>query len=91
MSLLSGFAIYFIIWWLVLFAVLPWGAHSAHELGEAIGEGHAPSAPVKPALGRKFIVTTLISLVIFAGVYALIVSEFVSFEDVPWLPKFRTA
>jgi catechol 2,3-dioxygenase-like lactoylglutathione lyase family enzyme len=33
---LTGFAVYFIIWWLVLFTVLPWGMRSAHEEGAEV-------------------------------------------------------
>ena len=28
MNVATGIAIYFIIWWVVLFAVLPWGVRS---------------------------------------------------------------
>ena len=32
MSLLSSAAIFFVIWWVVLFAVLPFGVKSQHEM-----------------------------------------------------------
>ena len=50
MSLPTSIAIYFIIWWVVLFAVLPWGVRSQQEHG-AIVPGSDPGAPVMPALG----------------------------------------
>jgi predicted secreted protein len=59
-------AIYFVIWWIVLFAVLPWGVRSQHEEGE-IAPGTDPGAPVAPFLLRKAIATTLISAAIFAA------------------------
>ena len=34
MPIFTALAIYFVIWWIVLFAVLPWGVHSQHESGE---------------------------------------------------------
>src|SRR6516162_3937865 len=52
MSLPTSIAIYFIIWWVVLFAVLPWGVRSQQEHG-AIVPGSDPGAPVMPALKRK--------------------------------------
>ncbi len=84
MSLTSGLAIYFILWWVVLFAVLPFGAHSAHELGEEIETGHAPSAPVAPKLLWKFLATSVISGVIFAGIYVARVYKLVTLDSLPF-------
>ena len=38
MSLVSAIAIYFIIWWVCLFVVLPFGVRNAHEAGEVVLE-----------------------------------------------------
>lgn len=70
MSPWSAAAIYFIIWWLTLFAVLPFGVRNAGEAGERIEAGHEPGAPVNPQIGKKAIVTTAISAVIFSLFYA---------------------
>ena len=56
-------AIYFVVWWIVLFAVLPWGVESQHEAGE-ISPGSDPGAPARPLLVKKLVATTLISAVI---------------------------
>jgi len=80
MSLVSAIAIYFIIWWLVLFAVLPIGVRSQHETGDVtLGTDHG--APVKPMLVRKAIITSLIAAVIFAGVYIAFAVYGFSLED----------
>ena len=63
-------AIYFVIWWTVLFAVLPWGVQSQHEAGEIL-PGSDPGAPARPLLVRKAIATTLLSAVIMALGYAV--------------------
>lgn len=65
----SALAIYFIIWWLTLFAVLPFGVRNADEAGKTVEAGHEPGAPVEPQLLKKAIATTLISGVIFAIFY----------------------
>ena len=73
MSISSAIAIYFVLWWIVLFAVLPWGVESQEEAGD-ISPGSDPGAPVRPLLLRKAIATTLISAVIMAlgyGAWAL--------------------
>ena len=60
----TAFAIYFVLWWLVLFLTLPFGVRSQHEDGG--GEpGTDPGAPIKTQMGRKLIWTTIISAVIF--------------------------
>lgn len=62
-------AIYFIIWWTVLFAVLPWGARSQHDSGEVV-EGSEPGAPSLPRLRRKVMWTTVVATVVFGLFYA---------------------
>lgn len=89
MQLMSGLAIYFIIWWMVLFMVLPWGATSAHEMGEDVETGTMKSAPLKPRIWLKFAITTLIAGVIFSLVYLVITNSLISLDDIPFLPKFR--
>jgi predicted secreted protein len=66
----TGFAIYFVLWWIVLFLTLPFGVRSQHEDGEGAGQvvpGTDPGAPVAPQMGRKLIWTTVISAVLFAA------------------------
>ena len=68
-SISTGFAIYFVLWWLVLFLTLPFGVRSQHEDGEGAGQvipGTDPGAPVMARMGSKLIWTTIISAVIFA-------------------------
>ena len=66
----TGFAIYFVIWWIALFLTLPFGVRSQHEDGEGT-DGTDPGAPVMTRMGVKLIWTTVISAVIFgAGLFA---------------------
>lgn len=82
MSWISALAIYFIIWWVVLFAVLPWGNRTQDEEGDIVA-GSNPSAPARPRLLAKALVTTLVSAVVFAGVWWLIVESGLTLDDVP--------
>jgi len=75
----TAIAIFFLIWWVVLFAVLPWGIRSQHEAGQMV-PGTDPGAPSIPNLGRKLIWTTLISAVIFAACYVVYVNRLVTLE-----------
>jgi predicted secreted protein len=89
MTLAGGIAIYFVLWWLVLFTVLPWRATSPHELGHDVEAGHAASAPVHPHLLAKFVATTLISAAIFAGGWAAFETGWVTLDGLPLLPDHR--
>jgi predicted secreted protein len=62
----TGFAIYFVMWWIVLFVTLPFGVRSQHEDGES-APGTDPGAPVASKMGRKLIWTTVLSAVLFAA------------------------
>jgi predicted secreted protein len=64
-SIATAFAIYFVLWWVVLFLTLPFGVRSQHEDGESIA-GTDPGAPIVTRMGRKLIWTTVISAVIYA-------------------------
>ena len=64
---LSQFFIYLIIWWVVLFAVLPWGVRPA----EQPTEGHDPGAPSNPRLKMKAVATTLVAAVVW-GIYFVV-------------------
>ncbi len=68
MSLLAGFAIYFVIWWMVLFCVLPLNVQSQAERGH-VTAGTEPGAPVSPQLLVKAAITTGLALLIFIAVY----------------------
>ena len=73
MNLVGGIALYFVIWWISLFAVLPFGIRSQHESGEVVA-GTEPGAPVLPGLLKKAAITSVIAAVIFAGVWYVWVS-----------------
>ena len=79
MSWISALAVYFVIWWLVLFAVLPWGVRTQAEEG-TVEPGSAESAPVRPQLVKKALVTTLISAVLLAVVYVVVEMGWLDFS-----------
>jgi predicted secreted protein len=76
MNWVTGIVVYVIIWWTVLFAVLPWGVH----VPDKAEPGHADSAPARPLLWKKAIATTLVAAVIWVGFYFLQRSNLISFR-----------
>lgn len=83
----SYLAIFFVIWWLVLFAVLPFGMRSQHEESDVV-LGSERGAPVRFSALNKVLVTTAVTLCIFAVYYVLTVVLGYSFDDIPsFIPK----
>jgi predicted secreted protein len=68
MTIVGGLAVYFVIWWTVLFAVLPFGIRSQSETGE-VTQGTDPGAPMLPGLVRKGLITTVIAALVFVLVW----------------------
>jgi predicted secreted protein len=85
MSPLSAIAIYFIIWWLVLFIILPFGVRNAHEAGESVEEGNDAGAPVNPRLVRKAIQTTVLATIVFVLFIVVVRGGMITFDDLPFL------
>ena len=88
MKITSAIAVYFIMWWLTLFMVLPWGSRSAHEAGTAVGAGHAPSAPIQARMRLKVLVTTVLTTGFFAAFYWMITASSLTLDDIWFLPDF---
>ena len=72
MDLATTFATYSIVWWVVLFTVLPMGVQSHAEAGVKTPGGGDPASPVNPRLGRKFITTTWVSALVFAVLWLVV-------------------
>jgi predicted secreted protein len=73
----SGILVFVVLWWLVIFAVLPWGV----RIPDKAEPGHADSAPIKPMLARKVLATTAITAVLWFVVYLIVQSDWISFRE----------
>ena len=82
MTLAFGFALYFMIWWLVLFAVLPFGVRTQAEAGDVV-PGTPASAPDRPQLVRIFTINTAVAAVVFGCVWIALGNDFFYPTDVP--------
>jgi predicted secreted protein len=80
MSVTTGLAIYFVVWWIVLFTVLPFGVRSQAETGEVV-PGSDPGAPAVPRLRAKIIWTTIVASVVFAVLDVTYRFKLVSLDD----------
>jgi predicted secreted protein len=75
MGWIPSIFVYVLIWWVVIFAVLPWGV----KVPDEPEPGHASSAPRNPHLLIKVIITTVVSFVIWLVVRWIITSGIISF------------
>ena len=82
MGILTAVAIYFVIWWTVLFAILPIGVRSQEE-NEDIVLGTTHSAPADPRLAFKAIITSIVSAAIFAAFYLVTEVYGFTFNSLP--------
>jgi len=64
MSWALGIATFVIIWWTLLFAILPFGVRSQHE-GDSMVPGTDPGAPIRHRLGLKILINTVLAAILW--------------------------
>jgi predicted secreted protein len=75
-----GTAVVFaIVWWLILFMVLPFGAAPPDE----VEPGMATSAPAKPRMALKLAITTLLAVLVTALIVWLVDSGLIQLRPTP--------
>ena len=75
-----GTAVVFaIVWWLILFMVLPFGAAPPDE----VEPGMATSAPAKPRMPVKLAITTVLAALVTALIVWLIDSGLIQLRPTP--------
>ena len=79
MNWFTGSAVYLMLWFLVLFTVLPWGV----RVPDDPETGHASSAPSNPRIGLKLLVTTVIAGLLWLGVDWVISSGLITLRPPP--------
>lgn len=62
MATFNGAVLFVIIWWVVLFAVLPWGVRTLDASDNPAGW---QGAPERPLMWRKLLATTVLSLAVW--------------------------
>ena len=75
MGITGSIVIYVIIWWVVFFSLLPIGIRHDKKPFKNNLEGIDPGAPKNPNIFKKFLYTTLITTVIFSGIYYIVIND----------------
>lgn len=78
MSVFTGIVLYLVIYWLAIFAVLPFG----NKAPEEVAEGHVHSAPENPRLKQKFIATAFVAAMLWLIVFALVKMDVLDFYEI---------
>ncbi|MEM6383672.1 MAG: DUF1467 family protein [Pseudomonadota bacterium] len=82
MSLGSALAIYFVVWWITLFAVLPFGVRTQEEAGDVV-PGAPASAPSHLSIPRIIVRNTIVASIVFAAIYWLLAHSGLSILEIP--------
>jgi predicted secreted protein len=89
MQLFSYFAVYFIVWWMTLFAILPLGLKTQAEAEEVV-PGTVESAPARFRGRRVVLLTTIVSALIYGAWYILSVRFGLGIDAIPQImPDFK--
>ena len=81
MGITGSIIIYVIIWWIIFFSVLPVGIQSNKEVFREKLEGIDPGAPKNPKIVKKFLITTLMTTIIFVLIYYLVKIELLNLRE----------
>ncbi len=86
---ISIIAVYFVVWWITLFAILPFSFRRQDEQEEVVLGTHS-SAPKKPRFLYIILWTTVWSLIVLGAYYAVTVWLGFSIDDLPQiLPQYN--
>tara|TARA_A100000164_G_scaffold364555_1_gene382999 strand:- start:1580 stop:1834 length:255 start_codon:yes stop_codon:yes gene_type:complete len=81
MGITGSIIVYVIIWWIIFFSVLPVGIQSNKDIFKDSIEGIDPGAPKNPKIGKKFLITTIITSLIFIVIYYLVNNNLINLRE----------
>ena len=84
-------SVYLVVWWTVLFTILPLGVRSHHEEGVDVPGGGEPASPVNPNIKKKFITTTWVSAIVLGVIWLVLHFNLIPLPNYPAAapPGFR--
>ena len=82
MSTTGSFIVYICLWWIVFFSILPVGIRSENLKFTEKLQGNDPGAPKNPEIMKKFILTTLVTTIIFSGIYYMVVNNYLNLREI---------
>lgn len=86
MTITGAVVLFAVIWFLILYMLLPQGVKSQSENGD-VAPGTPASAPSEPMLRRKLLRTTAITVVVWALVVGIIMSGWIHINDLDFFGR----
>tara|TARA_B100000401_G_C52394079_1_gene525667 strand:- start:124 stop:378 length:255 start_codon:yes stop_codon:yes gene_type:complete len=81
MGITGSIIVYVMIWWIVFFSILPVGIKSNKEVFKDNIGGIDPGAPKNPKIAKKFLITTIITSILFIVIYYLSNKGFLNLRE----------
>ena len=75
MSITGSLIIFVLIWWIIFFSLLPIDVDRKHK---EIVEGVDKGSPENPKIIKKIIYTTIITSIIFIGIFILVKYDYIN-------------
>lgn len=88
MGITSAIVLFAVVWFMVLFIVLPLRLETQGEAGEVVPGTHK-SAPMDAQIKRKAKITTYWALPIWAVLATVILSGWISVRDIDWFDRME--
>ena len=81
MGITGSIIVFVLIWWIIFFSLLPVGIQSNIEKFQEKIEGVDPGAPKNPEIAKKFLITTIITSIIFLVIYYLVKFDLLNLRE----------
>ena len=81
MGITGSIIVYVLIWWVVFFTMLPVGIKSQNNKFEEKISGNDSGAPKNPNITKKFLITTLITTILFFGLYYIVANGYFNLRE----------
>lgn len=82
MTIALALALYFMVWWIVLFTVLPFGVRTQDEDSDVV-PGTPGSAPSRFNLRKVFLINTVVATLVFSVVWTAIENNWLGTQPPP--------
>ena len=81
MGITGSIIVFVLIWWIIFFSLLPVGIQSNKQKFQEKIEGADPGAPKNPEIAKKFLITTIITSIIFLVIYYLVKFDLLNLRE----------
>lgn len=90
MTIIAAFVLFSVTWFMVFFCVLPLRFVSQADAGKVV-PGTPKSAPAGNVVVRKAKITTLVAIVVWAALSAVIMSGWITLRDIDVMGRMPPA